>query len=353
MFYLIDENLNLISPIESYKSAIWTTRYYKPGDFELYLPATTETLNLIKRDYYLIRDDDFTQAMIIENIQITTNFEEGNFLTVTGKCLKSILNRRIIWKQTTVTGNVETCIRKLITENAISPTIPERKINNLILGAALGVTDTMNSQYTGDNLGDVISKICINYGLGYDILLDLDEKQFIFILYKGSDRSYNQSKNPFIVFSNEFDNLLSTNYTNNNENYKNVALVAGEGEGLDRKTFTVGNASDLKRYELFVDSRDSSTKGNETMTEDEYNAILSEKGKEALTETIITESIEGELEPHYTYKFNRDYFLGDIVEVVNEYGFTMQPQITEVIENEDDSGTNVVVTFETEIEKEV
>ena len=353
MFYLLDENLNFMSPIESYQSAIWTTRYYKPGDFELYLPATTEILNLIKRDCYLVRDDDFTQAMIIENIQITTSIEDGNFLTITGKCLKSILDRRIILKQTTVNGNVEKCIRRLITENAITPTMSARKIDNLILGAELGITDTMNSQYTGDNLGEVVSKICINYGLGYDILLDLDKKQFIFILFKGSDRSYNQNKNPFIVFSNEFDNLLSTNYINNNENYKNVAIVAGEGEGLDRKIFTVGTATGLKRYELFVDSRDSSTKEDEPITEDEYNAILAEKGKEALTETIITESIEGELEPHYTYQFNRDYFLGDIVEVVNEYGLTMQPQITEVIESEDDNGKNVVVTFETKIEKEV
>lgn len=355
MYYLLDTDLNFVAPLENYKSVIWTNRYYTSGDFEFYIPATTEMMDLIKEDYYITRDDDYTQCMIIKNIQITTDIEEGNFIIVTGKSLKSILDRRIIWTQTTVNGTVEACVRKLIIENIINPLIPVRRIDNFILGAEIGITDTMRSQYTGKNLGETIREICINHGLGYDVLLDLDEKQFIFILFKGSDRSYKQNNNPYVVFSDEFENLLTTNYIYNGENFKNVALVAGEGEGVNRKKITVGDASGIQRYEMYVDSRDTSSTEEEgkTLTDEEYNEILRTKGIEALNENITTESIEGEVETNHQWIFNRDFFLGDIVEVVNEYGVHMQPQITEVIENEDDSGTNVVVTFATTIEKEV
>ena len=354
MLYLLDTNLNFVAPLENFKSKIWTTRYYVSGDFELYIPATADLINLIKDDYYITRDDDFTQGMIIKNIQITTDIDEGNFIIVTGKSLKSILNRRIIWTKTTVNGTVEYCVRKLISDNIINPTIPERKINNFILGAELGITDKMRAQYTGKNLGEVVSEICMNHKLGYDILLDLEEKQFVFVLFKGSNRSFNQNENSYVIFSNEFENLLSTTYTHSAENFKNVALVAGEGEGVNRKTCVVGSGSGLNRYEIYVDSRDTSSESESgTLTDDEYCEILSEKGSESLSEYVTVDYVEGDVETNHQWEFNKDYFLGDIVEVVNEYGQHMQPQITEVIESEDDTGINVVVTFATEIEKEV
>ena len=344
--YLLDLDLNIVDVIENYKSIIWTTRYFSSGDFELYIPATEKMINLLKKDYYITRDDDFTQAMIIENVQITTSIEEGNYLIITGKNLKSILNRRIIWQQTSLNGSVVKAINQLVYNNAIEPIIPERKIKRLKLGAEISVRDTINTQYTGDNLGETIESICRTYGLGYDILLDIEDKSFIFVIYKGNDRSYKQNNNPYVVFSNEYENLLSTNYANNSENYKNVALVAGEGEGIDRKTVVVGKESDLKRYELYVDARDISSNENE-IDEENYNELLSTRGKEKLEECNIIESIEGEVESGYTYKLNEDYFLGDIVEVINEYGIEMTPRVTEIIESIDDTGQYIIPTFST------
>lgn len=347
MYYLLDKNLDIVDTIETYKSVIWTTRYYESGDFELYIPASQKMLDTIKQDYYVVRDDDYTQAMIVKNIQVITNVEEGNYLIVTGKSLKSILSQRIIWAQTTVNGTVEACVRRLVNDNAISPINPERKINRLILGSEIGFSQTMTAQFTGDNLEDAIKEICKTYKLGYDILLDLDEKQFIFILYQGTDRSYNQNVNPHVIFSNEFENLLTTNYTENSENYKNVALVAGEGEGINRRTVTVGEASDLERYEIFVDARDVSSNDGE-IGDTEYINSLIERANETLSEAIVTKAIDGEVEANFTYKLNEDYFLGDVVEVINEYGIEMTPRIIEVIESEDDSGRYTIPTFATD-----
>lgn len=347
-FYLLDDELNYIQVIEIYTSMIWTTRYYTAGDFELYAPATPELLNTLQRNYYIVRDDDLTQCMIIANFEVKTDVENGDYITITGKSLKSILGRRIIWTQTVLNGNVETMIRKLITDNAINPTIAARAISNLVLGDTIGLTGTIEAQYTGDNLADTLTAIGQTYGIGWDVLLDLENKQFKFVLLQGVNRTYAQNTVPRVIFSNEYENLLTTDYKYNSDNYKNVALVAGEGEGTARKTQTIGTASGLNRYELYVDARDVSSNEGEIGTS-EYDNLLLERGAQKLAETVITESIEGEIEPNYTYQLNRDYFLGDLVEVINAYGVSMSPRIIEVIECNDTNGYTCVPTFATDV----
>lgn len=347
-FYLLDNNLNYVKVIDVFSSMIWTTRYFTPGDFELYMPATIDLLNTLHRGYYIVRDDDLTQAMIISNFEVKTDVENGDYITITGQSLKSILGRRIIWAQTVLNGNIETMIRKLVNENAINPSVNARKITKLILGDALGLTGSIEAQYTGENLAEILTQIGQAYGIGYDVLLDLENKQFKFVLLNGTNRTYAQNTVPPVVFSNEFENLLTSDYIVNTSEYKNVALVAGEGEGTARRTATVGTASDLNRYELFVDARDVSSNDGQ-ITDTEYNNLLMERGAQGLAETIITESVEGEIEPNYTYVLNRDYFLGDVVEIINEYGVSMSPRITEIIECIDENGYTCIPTFATDV----
>lgn len=347
--YVLDRSLSVVGICDDYKSVIWTPRYSAVGDFELYMPATAENIDLMQEDRYVVRDkdmeaDDCYNVMIIRCVQITTSVEDGNYLTVSGQCLKSLLSRRIVWQQTTLYGNLEKAVRSVVEENAIEPAIAARKIDRLVLGDLQGFTDTIDKQVTGAVLSDFVTEVCDARGLGWDIWIHGDN--FVFSLKKGTDRSYRQTSVPPVVFSNEFDNLLTTDYTYDKSNYKNIAVVAGEGEGLDRKRAVVGAASGLDRYELYVDSRNSSSNDGE-ITQNEYVRILEEEGKKALAEdkNAITEIIEGTVEPLSNYIFNTDYFLGDIVEVINEYGIEMTPRIIEIIESEDESGSSTIPTF--------
>lgn len=343
-FYLLDKNLKRIEIIEQYRSFIWTNRYYTPGDFELYTPATKSLLAKIKRDYFIMRSDDLTQAMIIQNYTITTDVENGDYLTITGKSLKSILERRIIWPQTTINGNLETQMRKLVTQNAISPTDSNRVISRLELGPTIGLTQTIKAQFTGDNLSEVLTEIGQTYGIGHDVKLDYENKKFKFVLLQGKNRSYNQSANARVVFSNAFENLLTTNYAYNSENFKSLVFVAGEGQGKTRKTVQVGTGNDLNRFEIYLDARDVSSNDGAIGT-NEYNQLLFERGVQELADKTINEEVSGEVVSNFTYKLNQNYYLGDIVEVRNDYGVRMAPRIIEVIECHDENGYTCVPTF--------
>lgn len=342
ILYVANPDFIVTGVIDGVSSIIWSERYTGNGDFEIYTTASNDMVELLIPGNYIMRHDSDC-VMIIEKVALSTSVEDGDYLTVTGRSAESIISRRIVWSQTNLYGKVEMCIRQLLIENIIDPVIPERKIDNFILGDIQGFTETMRMQVTGDNLQDVIDDICTTYGIGYRVRVQ--DGKFIFDLYRGVDRSYNQTSIPFVVFSPEFDNLLNSDYEFDLTAYKNVVLVAGEGEGTERKTQAVGTATGLNRYEMYADARNMST-NDETITDEEYREQLTQSGVETLAENQAVESFTGGVEYYAPYECKNDYFLGDVVQVINEYGIGATPRIIETIESEDENGYNLTPTFE-------
>jgi hypothetical protein len=345
----LNTNFKADDIIDTFKSLIWTDRYSEYGDFEISVPASTEMLNKFIPDYYLVSDDS-EHAMIIENREIDSDTENGNSLIITGRSLESLLLRRIVWSQTILKGYLEGQIEKLLNENIINPSISERKIDNFVFeysGDSYIESLKVEAQFTGDNLYDAIKSICDNVEIGFKITFNSDY-QFVFKLYNGVDRSYNQDANPYVAFSPNFENIINSDYMESQSALKNVALVAGEGEGSARRTYVVGNSSEsgLSRRELYVDARDiSSTTDSGTLTAAQYNAQLEQRGNEKLAENKTTKSFDGQVETAQLYKYNEDFFMGDICELENGYGMESRVRVTEFIYSESDSGTESYPTF--------
>lgn len=341
--YVLNKSLERIGVIDSYNSLIWVKRYYKAGDFELFLPATVKNFELLQEDFYLQRDDD-DRAMIIETLQLQTDAELGNHIIVSGRSLESILSRRVIWSQTNLKDTVENAIHKVIFDNCIGRQQTARRISLLDLAPVNGYTETIEQQTTGDNIAEWLETVCRTYGYGWKITIK--DGRFVFSLYKGIDRTYgNAAGNPFVVFSPDFDNLINSNYIKDKQNYKNCALVSGEGNGKTRISVGVGTAWDLERYEMFIDARDLSTNDGEITTE-EYQLLLAERGKQKLAEQAITTAFDGEVDAEGVYTYKKDFDIGDIVQAENEYGIKAKSRIVEIIENEDESGRRTVPTLE-------
>lgn len=343
--FIMDQNYNITNYIDSYKSLEWVSRFYDVGDFVLVTEATTENIENLKKGNILQRADT-GQMCIIETVEIYLA-AGGNTITAKGRGIENLLERRIIWEQTTAKSNetAEDFIRRLITENAINPTNKERIIPHLTLETRNGFTEIIEKQITGDKLLTAISAICKTYSYGYEITFK--NNKLYFNLYKGIDRSYNQEINPYVVFSDNFDNLTETTYSFDNTNFCNTALIGGEGEGKDRRWAIIesANESGLNRYELFVDAKDISSNNGE-IAEAEYKSLLEERGKEKLAETSITEKFDGVIDTYNTYVYRKDYNLGDIVQIENTIGMKASPRIIEVIESLNENGYKIVPTFE-------
>ena len=204
--HVLNQNFELQGVIDEYVSIIWRPSYSEVGDFEIYLGATDKAIGLLRENYYVVRSSDisvengittYEKVMIIKNIHLITDVENGDFYCVTGKELKYLLNQRIVWSQTTLTGKTEDAIRRLVNENAINPVNPNRIIPNLALGVSAGLTDTIEKQVTGKKLDEAITEICVTYNYGWDIFIT--NNTLVFVVYIGLDRSYNQTERPYVL----------------------------------------------------------------------------------------------------------------------------------------------------------
>lgn len=419
--YILNKNLEIIGTVDTYKSCIWATRYKEKGDCELYIEASINKLNLLKKGNYLIRIKD-DMICKINKIELDTDSESGNYLIVSGIDVKSFLYQRIIWETMICDGNVEEFIRNMIDINICNPINPDRKLtlpNNeqlLYLGEKSQFTDITTEQISYKNIGTKIEEFCNTYDWGFKIILD--NFKFYFQLYKGVDRT------DYVVFSDDYENLDTTKYVEDDTNLGNVALIGGEGEGVLRTKEISGNASSTDRYEIFVDAKDISRSINYSeltelypdgtiVTENDkygykmdyinvqivdenqlnklkfdypngeeviidnylyykieniiiadleinepsdstdvvlrdviYSIYLLNRGYEKLTEYGSTTSFEGTIEPNVTFEYKKDYFLGDLVTVENEYGISVSARIVEVIEIDDDTGYRIQPKFE-------
>lgn len=428
--YVLNKDLEQIGIIDSYTSLIWANRYAEKGDCELYIEATTTNLNLLKKGNYLIRHDD-EMVCRIETIELDTDVENGNYIIVTGYDVKKILDQRVIWGQSNVDGSVEDYIRDLVYKSLVNPNLSARQIKNesgranFFLGDKANFNEVISEQNSYKNIGEKIRDFCTKYKWGYKVIVDDITKNFYFLMYNGTDRS------EYVVFSSDYENLISTKYKEDSSNLANVALVAGEGEGSDRARNVSGYAESLDRNEIYVDAKDISRTikwsdltamypttddgghGHIYKTAQEgaaymmdiidipivdnnqlaelkrayptgqeitkngikyfqaYNVIIADlksfapqasddvilrdivysvyllnRGYEKLAEYGTAVSFEGSVEPSTTFEYKKDYFLGDLVTVENEYGISVKARIIEIIEVCDDNGYSIEPKFE-------
>lgn len=352
---ILDQNFDTFAILDQYQEFIWTDRYSECGDFEISTVATPEMLDILRQDYYVYFSSS-EHLMIIEKVVIDSDAEDGSKLTVSGRSLESILDRRVVWGQVIIQDTFQNAIRQLLMNNIINPKDPNRRIENFVFSPSSDeyiAKLNVDVQYFGDDLYSIITDMCKNFNVGFKIVLN-DKKQFIFSLYYSVFRNYEQTVNPYVVFSPDYGNLANSNYICTKEKFKNVSLVAGEGEGSDRMLVAYSMNSStytgLERREVYTDANDiSQTTEEGELTDDAYADELKAKAAENLTEYIITETFEGETVGKQ-YEYGKDFFVGDVVTMQNEYGKSSISRIVEYIFSRSAREFKQYPTFETVVD---
>lgn len=363
---IYDTNFEKVGIIDSFDSFIWTTRYQDCGNFELKLKPDSREFKYFKKDYYInmINDNNYNdreiQLMIVEDLKITYNVEQGDSAIITGRDLSSILDRRILWKPTWYAGSINDGVKMILQNNIISPPDDFRKIDKFIYR---DTTDErilrlgMELKEVGINVYEVIKKIASTYNIGFRTLFDIVDKTYIFELYKGIDRGINNPDGNLVVeFSERNDNLLNSNFVDCQSKFKNVILIGGEGED-DKQYFTSLNNNfhkGLKRKEAYYNSSVSMTVEDDIrLSAPEYERQLKEEGKMELKKVEVTTAFEGDVRALEVdmFTYNKDFKMGDIVYIHNEYDMETDAFVSETVESYDESGYLMTPTFKS-IEKD-
>ena len=370
--YILNEKFETHAIVDTYKSFIWTERYYEAGDFEIVVPASKQALEIFKDGYY-IEYPDLTkdipgltpQVCVIEKREIATDVETGNVLTISGRDALSYLDRRIIWKQTNIKGKFIDGIKALLDANVINPSDANRKMPISWIDPKTKAMDDykIDAQYLGESLYGTLVNLAKSYHVGMEMypLLDDREGAFNFHLYQGSNRSYSQTDNSYVVFSPQFDNLINANWINGSADWKNTTLIGGEQDENKHRKYTAiadngSYYSGINRREIFTDASGVSSKiegTDKTMSDAEYTQKLVQAGKDTFAEHQIDTSFEGKAETTRMFRYNHDFFMGDIVEVIDAYGNQSSSRITEFVHSEDENGTDSYPTFTSLDKKEL
>ncbi|AFQ46259.1 hypothetical protein Desmer_4453 [Desulfosporosinus meridiei DSM 13257] len=344
--YIYNSDLNLLGVMDNFTSLQWNRRYSKCGDFELHCSLDAYTLDMLQRGNVVWKNND-DEAGYIEFRQMDQDVEGKEILVVKGKFLSAYLNRRIVWGQEILQSTAENAMRTLVNKHSITPTDNKRIIPNLSLGTLKGYSQTVNYQVSYKNLLDEIENLCSLSDLGYRVSFDTSNKKLVFDVYAGLDRSINQSVNPRAVFSKEFENILTQQYTESINNYRDTALVGGMGEGTARKLVTVGSSTGLNRFEDFVDAKDLTNVVNGvTLSDADYLKTLTERGNSKLSEGVENRTFDSVINLNANLVYKTDFDLGDIVTCVRKkWGVTINARITEIQEVYEEAGVRINVTF--------
>ena len=306
--------------IDNYSSLQWGRKYVEPGSFELHCPITPNNLQLLKRDN-LIWKRGAKEAGVIEDLKLEETAKKAE-ITVKGRFLSSYLDRRLIRPFYECYGkNAETVIRELYANAAPIPQVE--------LGTVHGFTEKVSFQATYQNLLAKVEEICSGMATGFRFRPDFVNKKIYFELYRGLDHSITQSDRERVIFSDGFSNLDSATYEENDQVYKNICYVGGQGEGSDRTIVEVGatDSTGLERRESFLSATDVR---NDNISESQYQDALKQRGNAALSNSILASSFDASVNPNGNFKYLEDYDLGDIVTVQKEaYGITQNLRITE------------------------
>lgn len=264
----LNTNKQKVAIVDSYKSFIWNDRYEDLGDFELYIPAgEVELLANIHQDYF-IQCSESDRTMIVEKVNYKTDFEDGNFVTISGHSLESILKRRIVWNDDgsvtqvnatkiadptskaydsgtsfPVWAAIEYLLKLYIIEPENCGNKPQRQIPDFVFQVP-EMTDDIYwlvmppCSYQGDNLYDVIRSLCDMFEISFKITLDNETGNFVFSLYKGVSHLASQTKYPYVCFSHDFDNLNASDFSLDMSTYRNMAYYKGQGSKYVVKEFS-------------------------------------------------------------------------------------------------------------------
>ena len=352
-------NISLEAVCDSFSSLLWDIEYYKCGEFEVYIAASPRNIEIFQTGRIVGRDDDKEHFGLIESVELETDAEDGDYLIVKGRFLMCLLGRRIIYPTLNFTSQTSygAIVQKAVENNAL--VVGNRLIPGLKLGEMQGAcwSQTTKLQVSYENLMEWIYTICKKIGGTANIRLSkIAEEQYemIFDLLQDEDRSILQEKNPHIVFSDSYNNLLSFTYFTDTSVKKNFVYVLGKGEGQQRKRTTYFADSEpvlLDRYEVYVDAKDISDEEQENgetkpLSEEEYSELLKEKGKQNLVPTK-TKS-ESQIAVQSTqFQYGVDYFVGDFVTVEHHrFGIRQNKiQLVGMIESFDRNGRNLTPTF--------
>ena len=359
---IFDRNFKILDILRHYTFSQYNMKFRGIGTFTVNAPLELNTIFLNREGQYYLLFNGNVHPVVgkVEDVKKESEDEE-NKLTITGRLALFILTKRIVSDTINTSGTTLEHMEKLVTENILKAknnryipiTIDDSAVNKNKLSK-------VDRQVTGGYIWDEFEELLERDKLGVELypnivptysVNDIDSNILDWTLKfsSGTDRTKgNVDGNVPVIFSQQLSNINRVDYERNVENHCNIAYVAGEGEGNNRKWYEIPinqeesqETKGWERSELWIDARDIQSEdvdGNQ-LTDEQYNALIKQRAEEKAVDNDIQESYEATVvTKNKRYVYGKDYFLGDFVTVVDtQLGLEFDVQIVGITFSKQDT----------------
>jgi len=368
--------------VEGYTSLIWTERMLEAGGFELSTPEIEKTASLLPEGSFVTLRDT-KEVMVVESHTMTRSPEGTAELKLFGSTYDTLLRGRVmvanehgkdwpvLWpykgsefismlawthlvnrsgedpsRADTMMDVYGWIPQVVVTDSSTIAGVTEdwtlaggevyQRLRDFLSLSDLGVRTIRPSKTTGNVMSFDTSRTAsrgtpIKTPTSNIAELRLD-------VYNGLDRTKNQSSRPAVIFHYEAGHIDQPQYLISLKEYRNVAVISTSIGSFSIVPHTTppedGTAAGLDRRVLFVDGGSKADEESET---DFTNAAI-QKGYIELAKHNRVVMFDGAISPLAPYAYNVDYFLGDRVTLMGEFGFEETMFISEYIRTEDING---------------
>ena len=321
---IIDREFNFLGQIDNYKSFMPTKKWHGIGGFELHLHEDTAHADKLQKENIIFTTE--RKAYVILHREIES---KSGKMVVKGLELKSYLGRWLVFPPEgqayyRVNSDIESIMKEYVTA-----TLVRKGIANIVVAENQGRGTKTVYQTRYKNLADELEKLSLVSGLGWDIILDIENNQFIFDVIEGEDRTANQDILPPAIFSIEYDNIAEQKLIESRLGYANTAIVAGQGQGVGREIVVVGEGEGFDSIETFVDARDL-----------ENSADLPERGQQKLAEVQEIFTFDSRVLTDKNLIYEEDFTIKN-----DRWNISTDRKITEITEIYEKDGFRLDVTF--------
>lgn len=329
--------------------------YYEFGEFEVYAPATNNNIDALKMGNF-IKIPNKPYIWVIKSVDYSFSSEGARMIDVKGYDARWLISQRIILNPTPLSTDLATSIYNLLLNNLGANALSYRKIvgwNVRMPSFSITIDQTLAPR---GNLWDFIKELLKANKCGSYVTYEDGQLYFQAI--------YGLDKTDSVIFSQSMDNLITSDYFENSEEYKTFVRVVStfseqnsQGNNVDVdyvQDFNAGG-SNIDRYEMLLESNISTklfdADGNPVLdgqgkqvdvlpSSSQYKSWQKQEGRNALSEQIIAREFNGEIDlENSQYKFATDFFIGDKLLVRDEYfGYESAARVIKYTFKQDESG---------------
>lgn len=342
---LIIYNRSLIAQgiIDLTTSILWERRFYEAGYFEIHVPMNDNSIALLQKDNYLMRSDSVETGVIIY-LRKKSDGKGKDEITVIGRFLSYLMHGHVIQQDTTLSGNVETIMRSLVNSTVITPA--NDRIPNLQLGELCGTSKTVTYAVKYGDLHDTLRDLSQIAGVGFRIRLDPNNAVMYFECYEPTDHSIEQSRNPAVIFSPDYDTTYGgAEYVEDDTKTVNAVISRYSGEyGTVVVDYNPTSVTGLDKHQIAIEGRPVTFRNEDHEYELDENATRA-KLLEAAKKKIVkkTKKLSVPVTTAGSFIYKTDYDIGDIVTLkYAPFGVDMTRRIHKISENYTQSSVDII-----------